>query len=313
MKDKLISVIVPVYNVEKYLSKCIKSILSQTYPDFELLLIDDGSTDKSGEICDDYATRDQRVRVFHKKNGGVSSARNFGIDEAKGRWITFVDSDDILDKDYIEKFGIKDENAIKGVDLFVQGFKVIVHETQTQQNKSDFTGRYNQLDAWRLLENVNLINSPVCKLFKSEILQNNGIRFDILTSYGEDHLFCLDYFHVLKTVYISSEAGYNYIHHDGISLTRRQIPIKEFEYYINKCKELQLLVLNNCNSYEYLKELNIRSYSNLKRFFIELHKKRSINNKKRSYYQKKFRKFIDFKYLTTKQKLIMSFLLYIPI
>ena len=91
-----ISVIVPVYNTEKYLHRCIDSILDQTFTDFELLLIDDGSTDSSGTICDEYAAKDSRVRVFHKENGGVSSARNMGLDNAYGEWITFVDSDDYL-------------------------------------------------------------------------------------------------------------------------------------------------------------------------------------------------------------------------
>lgn len=96
--DSMISVIVPVYNVERYLARCIESILSQTYTDFELLLIDDGSKDKSGSICDEYALKDSRIRVFHKPNGGVSSARNVGLDNARGQWVAFCDSDDWLDK-----------------------------------------------------------------------------------------------------------------------------------------------------------------------------------------------------------------------
>ena len=91
-----ISVIVPVYNVEKYLCRCIDSILAQTFTDFELLLIDDGSKDSSGEICEEYAGKDARIRVFHRQNGGVSTARNLGIDKAKGEWIYFVDSDDVV-------------------------------------------------------------------------------------------------------------------------------------------------------------------------------------------------------------------------
>lgn len=94
MNNPLISVIVPVYNVEKYLPRCIDSIIDQTFKNFELLLIDDGSKDKSGEICDEYAKRDNRIKVFHKENGGVSSARNVGLDSAKGEWIIFCDSDD---------------------------------------------------------------------------------------------------------------------------------------------------------------------------------------------------------------------------
>ena len=94
MKQPTISVIVPVYNTEKYLGECVQSILNQIFTDFELLLIDDGSTDQSGAICDTYALQDKRVKVFHKENGGVSSARNMGLDEARGEWIVFVDSDD---------------------------------------------------------------------------------------------------------------------------------------------------------------------------------------------------------------------------
>lgn len=101
--SNLISVIVPVYNVEKYLDKCIQSILGQTYSNLEVLLIDDGSTDSSGAICDKYAAQDSRVRVFHKPNGGVSSARNLGLDNARGEWVGWVDSDDYISADMYEK------------------------------------------------------------------------------------------------------------------------------------------------------------------------------------------------------------------
>ena len=103
----LISVIVPVYKVEEYLNRCVDSILSQTFTDFELILIDDGSPDNCGKICDEYAQKDNRVCVIHKKNGGLSSARNTGIDWAfknsNSQYITFVDSDDLITKDYLEK------------------------------------------------------------------------------------------------------------------------------------------------------------------------------------------------------------------
>lgn len=94
-----ISVIVPVYNTEQYLPRCIDSILSQTFTDFELLLIDDGSKDNSGKICDEYAAKDSRIRVFHKKNGGATSARILGINNSCGEFICFVDSDDSMRKD----------------------------------------------------------------------------------------------------------------------------------------------------------------------------------------------------------------------
>lgn len=112
----LISIIVPVYNTEKYLRRCINSILAQTYVDYELLLVNDGSTDGSGNICDEYAKNDSRVRVFHKTNGGVSSARNVGLEEAQGEWVTFVDSDDWIDEHFLMKMS---ENISSEVDVIV--------------------------------------------------------------------------------------------------------------------------------------------------------------------------------------------------
>ena len=100
MSIPMVSVIVPVYNSSQYLHRCIDSILYQSFNDFEVLLIDDGSIDNSGEICDEYAVKDSRVRVFHKENGGVSSARNVGLGNAVGEWVTFVDSDDWIDQDF---------------------------------------------------------------------------------------------------------------------------------------------------------------------------------------------------------------------
>lgn len=114
-----ISVIVPVYNVEKFLRRCIDSILAQTFTDFELLLIDDGSKDKSGEICDEYAAKDARIRVFHKQNGGVSSARNLGIDKAQGEWVYFVDSDDWIE---IETLSIVQSIDMRKIGIIKFGY-----------------------------------------------------------------------------------------------------------------------------------------------------------------------------------------------
>ncbi len=113
MDKKLISIIVPVYNIEEYLPRCIESILNQTYTNLELILVNDGSTDNSGRICDEYATKDQRVFVIHKKNGGSSSARNAGIKEAKGEYLGFVDSDDYIENTMYEKMvnAVKDTGA----------------------------------------------------------------------------------------------------------------------------------------------------------------------------------------------------------
>ena len=111
MSDSLISVIVPVYNSEQTLNRCIDSILGQTYRNFELFLINDGSKDRSGEICDEYARKDSRVKVFHKENGGVSSARNVGLDNASGEWITFVDSDDRIGQNFLKNLVLYSTNV----------------------------------------------------------------------------------------------------------------------------------------------------------------------------------------------------------
>ena len=117
-----LSIIVPVYNSEKYLCRCVDSILAQTFTDFELLLIDDGSEDESGNICDEYVVKDSRVRAFHKNNGGVSSARNLGLNKAKGEWIAFIDSDDYVDVSYCYELlrkAQKNDTDIVTCDMFI--------------------------------------------------------------------------------------------------------------------------------------------------------------------------------------------------
>ena len=114
----LISVIIPVYNVEKYITKTIESVLIQTYTNFELILVDDGSQDNSGQICDIYSAKDQRVRVIHKKNGGVSSARNVGIDLSSGKYIAFIDGDDFVSEYYLET--LHNMLVTNNVDMAVQ-------------------------------------------------------------------------------------------------------------------------------------------------------------------------------------------------
>ena len=102
MELPIISVVVPVYNVEKYLEKCLNSILEQTYKNFEVILVDDGSSDCCFNICEQYAKKDTRIKAFHKKNGGLADARNYGIKRAIGNYITFIDSDDFVKKEYLE-------------------------------------------------------------------------------------------------------------------------------------------------------------------------------------------------------------------
>ncbi len=179
-----ISVIVPVYKAEKYLHKCVDSLLAQTFRDFEVLLVDDGSPDRSGVICDEYARRDRRVKVFHKANGGVSSARNKGIDEARGEWITFVDSDDWLSLNTIEclstYFSNYDVIRFSMVSVFPDYSKT--RELDESLTREDYI---------KLLVERHTILGVCGGLYRLDKIKEARLRFreDIIN--GEDWLFQL--------------------------------------------------------------------------------------------------------------------------
>ena len=198
-----VSVIVPVYNSKQYLSRCIDSILNQSVTGFELLLIDDGSTDDSGSMCDIYAEKDSRVRVFHKENGGVSSARNLGLDNAKGEWVTFVDSDDWIEEDYfIVPF---DEE----VDLFVRNMRFTNGEMS--ENLEQKIIKQNQIRSF-FQDNIHLhLFRTTCGFFfKRNVLNDNKIRYNVLFRLGEDTLFVFDYYRYTKSVHILEKSRYVY-------------------------------------------------------------------------------------------------------
>lgn len=201
----MISVIVPVYNTEQYLHRCIDSILAQTYTDFELLLIDDGSTDSSGAICDDYAAKDPRVRVFHKENGGVSSARNLGLDNAQGEWITFVDSDDWVVKSMLYNLiEIDDADLIIGAMQFEHDNTVGVFPR---------TGRLEGCTLYSLLaENIDhhSICGPCSKFFKRSAINDNLLRFSESLTFGEDAVFVKQYLANVLSIRVTDTLCYHY-------------------------------------------------------------------------------------------------------
>lgn len=204
-----ISVIVPVYNTEKYLQRCVDSILAQTFTDFELLLIDDCSTDSSGAICDEYAQKDTRVRVFHKENGGVSSARNLGIKNARGEWITFCDSDDYVYSCWLSNYEV-DNNGQK-FDLLCQGVKCD-KKLQDKDNSNvysfDFAGPIKE--GLLLLFEYNIIGYVWNKCFKREIINSNQLDFCLEYKLREDEEFVLRYLNCCETMISVSKVGYYY-------------------------------------------------------------------------------------------------------
>lgn len=211
MKNPKISVIVPVYNVEQYLCRCVDSILAQTFPDFELLLIDDGSKDRSGEICDEYAGKDERVRVFHKENGGVSSARNLGIDNAKGEWISFIDADDRILPEFlqslIETADESDELIVGGNTYFGEEEGETVPPENIVVKREHFKDYIFNDSEWTWQRIFYVVWG---KLFRLNIIKENKLKFDINMIRSEDTTFMLIYMTKIESVKFCSVKNYSY-------------------------------------------------------------------------------------------------------
>lgn len=201
--NTLVSVIIPVYNVEKYVADCIESIIRQTYTNLEILLVDDGSKDNSGQICDEYAKRDGRIKVIHKENGGVSSARNKGLELAQGDYVTFVDSDDFVSKEYVQALytNMQEQNA----DLTFCGFvfsgkkNVSGKEKRPSRMEIDFNSPNTIKYMGRFLRVGSYIMGSSCRvLYKKETIE--GLSFQPNIRIGEDLLFVLNAIARAKTV-----------------------------------------------------------------------------------------------------------------
>lgn len=232
-----VSVIIPVYNAEQYLRKCLDSVLAQTYQDFEIICIDDGSMDNSGAICDEYAKKDSRVRVLHKENGGVSSARNAGLNIAEGGYITFVDNDDYLDADYIQMLyeNIADADSIACGGRDVLGDKEV--RVCIPEDKIFFTNQQIK-NAYRSKKDLYLyFRTPFEKLYRSNVIGN--LRFDeSLKTSGEDIIFNIEFLRKASKVRTLHYCGYNYYSNKN-SITRSraaQFRGAKEEEYIQFCR-----------------------------------------------------------------------------
>lgn len=222
MSAPKISIIVPVYKAENYLSRCVDSLLAQTFQDFEILLVDDGSPDRSGKICDEYAKKDNRVRVFHKENGGVSSARNLGIEQGRGEWIIFCDSDDWVDVNWLEQYC---EALLEDVDMVFQGYvrednhKQVLHVWKDCLEKAMLNIIYG-------LELRNLFGWTWIKIFRADIIKRYAIRFNVNISKNEDTIFTLEYCLHIHKIRVLSVAAYHY-RNTPFSLVSKHLPYEE--------------------------------------------------------------------------------------
>lgn len=226
-----LSIIVPVYRAEAVLFKCVDSVFAQTYADWELLLVDDGSGDGSGKLCDEYAARDSRVKVLHKDNGGVSSARNLGMERAEGDYILFLDSDDWADSAFCEKLLAAAQEA--GADsagcahwsVEVGGEKRLEPGAMPQgvYGKEEIRrGIVNRLLGQRLGQPGEVLNGFVWRfLFSRKLIRDHDIRF--AGAYLEDELFLLEYFCLAEKLAMVDEPLYYYLQNPD-SVTRNYLP-----------------------------------------------------------------------------------------
>ena len=218
MMGEKISVIVPVYNVEAYLERCVESILQQTYAHFELILINDGSTDSSGQICDHLASQYENIKVYHSENAGVSNARNMGIQLATGSWVTFIDSDDFVTQDYLATLA----SAVEGLNV---GFVIAPLHHIKNGIVTDLPSHSGKTELWsteetmkELLMTTRTSFFPVAKLFKRDLLADE--KFNTNYHLAEDALFLTEL--LLKTrcscVFIDKPVYY-YDHREGSATT----------------------------------------------------------------------------------------------
>lgn len=281
----VISVIVPIYNAKKYLRACIDSILSQTFVDFELLLINDGSTDGCNAICDEYALKDTRVKLFYKENGGVSSARNLGLDNACGEWITFVDSDDCLNELFLAEICFFED-----VDIVVSGVKFI------NSNKSFVPPLIRKMKIDDDLSFIDIqftklyFRTPWTKFYRNDIIQQNKLRFSVDFFCGEDTDFNLRYMQSVKYLGFSSKALYYYNDVD-VQLYKYKMNSEQYQIHLSSLlKNLDYLSLKygytfpalNCTLkgiFKYLLFLHfadIKTYTSFKKEAISFKKNKCV-------------------------------------
>jgi glycosyltransferase involved in cell wall biosynthesis len=223
VQNDLISIIIPVYNVEKYLENCLNSVINQSYANLEIILVDDGSTDNSSKICDEYKKKDDRIKIIHKKNGGLSEARNIGIENSNGKYITFIDSDDTVELNYLEYlYKLIIEND---ADMSVCYFNIVngkIKKISLSENKKIYSSK-------EALKEMLLNNFPVsatAKLFKTEYFRD--IKFPSGKLY-EDNGTTYKLIIKSKKICVSNARKYNYFIRKN-SITNSKMNSRKFDY-----------------------------------------------------------------------------------
>ena len=226
----LISLVIPVYNVEEYLDKCMLSVLDQTYPNFEVILVDDGATDRSGTMCDEYGKKDPRIKVYHKENGGLSDARNYGVQRANGTWIAFVDSDDYVTDDYLEY-----------LYSLIEKYNATISCASAMNPKKKEGIRDQVLTVSEALEKmckVDVIGVSACaKLYPREILLKHPYPVGMLY---EDLATTYKLFAECTTIALGTKKIYNYVQHAG-SINGGEIKEKHYDLFTAATEQLEFI------------------------------------------------------------------------
>lgn len=258
--EDLISIIVPIYNAEKYIEKCIESILSQTYKNLEIILIDDGSPDKCGDICDKYAKEDKRIKVIHKKNEGVSVARNIGIDTSNGKWIAFIDADDWIEKEYICDLinKAKEQNADIALCTYNRVTGKNIEKINNVSKKKEFNAEEYLIMA---LNPQTGFGYSWIKLFKKSIIKDT--RFDGSLLVAEDALFNIQISKNMNKAVALSENLYNYRNNENSVV--KKFDDKYADKYLNAMKKNKKYIFEN-----YQKDSIKQSYYNFVAFHVML-------------------------------------------
>lgn len=236
MTSPKISVIVPVYKAEKYISQCIDSILQQSFTDFELLLIDDGSPDNSGKICDNYAIKDSRIRVFHQENKGVSIARNLGLENANGEWITFVDSDD-----YILPGSLK---TLYGYSL-KENTEIIIANSYTDINNKLIKKTFFNYSINESLKLKVVHNALWGYLIRNSIIKKTKARFIEGLAYSEDCIFIHDIFYESRQILYIKD--YIYVYRTNINSACQSL---NYERTAKNQFEASIILMQHANKYK---------------------------------------------------------------
>lgn len=229
MLEDLVSVIIPVYNVENYLEKCVESVINQSYQNIEILLINDGSTDSSANICNLMKKKDSRIKVFHKKNGGLSDARNYGINESSGKYLVFIDSDDWVDKEYVRY--LYDLINNNDCDISVCEIVKITEKGKIVSNNLNNNNvlKLNQKDALKNMIEVNLFATSACgKMYKRECF--DAIKFPVGRLF-EDIPTNYSIFLSVENVIFGARGLYYYLTREG-SITRKKFSAKNMDSII---------------------------------------------------------------------------------